>query len=239
MDNRRSTLPSVVVRTRFLSRALALAGALLMVLAVPAGAQKSVAEKVLADFGADGVIDPCKHTSEELRLVKENIPPDFEQYAPDYPAAVAAALEARARGECAGKKPQAAVVPAATATPAPTPEPTPVATRVPLKTVVPEPPEPEKIAVVAGTTAPKPSAKPDLALERVATARPANDAPAAVILLAVLAGLLGVSALFLMTMKRFGWEEGRLAPVAHAWREANWRTAGLWQDFRDWLRLGR
>jgi hypothetical protein len=230
----------VVVRTRSFTRALALAGALSMILAGPAFAQQAVAEKVLADFGADGIIDPCKHTSAELRLVQKNIPPDFEQYAPDYPAAIAAALEARARGDCAGKKPQAAAVtPAATATPAPTPEPTPVATRVPTKTVVAAPPEPETITIASATTAPKPSAKPDVALERVATARPANDAPAPVILLAILAGLLAISALFLMSMKRFGWEEGRLAPVAHAWREASWRTGGLWQDFRDWLRLGR
>src|SRR5687767_9602778 len=82
MDNRRVTLPSVLVRTRFLIRALALAGALSAVVAGPAPAQMSVAKKVLADYATDGAIDPCKHTSDELRQVQKNIPPDFEQYAP-------------------------------------------------------------------------------------------------------------------------------------------------------------
>jgi hypothetical protein len=27
--------------------------------------------------------------------------------------------------------------------------------------------------------------------------------------------------------------------VAHAWREAAYRTRGTWADFSDWLRLGR
>jgi hypothetical protein len=29
------------------------------------------------------------------------------------------------------------------------------------------------------------------------------------------------------------------APAAHAWWEAAWRADGRWEDFRDWLRLGR
>ena len=31
----------------------------------------------------------------------------------------------------------------------------------------------------------------------------------------------------------------RFAGVAQAWREAAWRTSGTWNDFTDWLRLGR
>jgi hypothetical protein len=232
----------VVVRSRSLIRALALAGALLAASAAPASSQMAIAQKVLADFAADGVIDPCKHSSDELRLVLKNIPPEFEQYAPDYPAAVKAALEARARGECAGKKPEAPVaVPTATATPAPaaTPKPTPVPTAIPTKTVVPEPPEPEKVAVSATATATPGSARSDGALERVATARAANSAPAPVLLLALLSALLALGALFLLAMRRGGWEHGRMAPVAHAWREASFRVGGLWEDFRDWLRVGR
>ena len=226
-----------------LIRALALAGALLAAVAAPASAQMAVAQKVLADFATDGRIDPCKHTSDELRVVLKNIPPEFEQYAPDYPAAVKAALEARARGECAGKKPQApaaVVTPAATAPPAPaaTPKPEPEATPVPTKTVVPEPPEPEKIQISATATA-TPTAKTDGALERVATARAANSAPAPVTLLAILSLLLGLGALLLIAMRRGTWEQGRMAPVAHAWREASFRIGGVWDDFRDWLRVGR
>ena len=237
IGNRRLTLPSRHVRTRSLIRALALAGALTAVLAAPAPAQMAVAKKVLADFATDGVIDPCKHTSEELKLVLKNIPPDFEQYAPDYPAAVQAALEARARGECAGKKPQPAA-PVATATPAPTatPEPAPAPTAVPMKTVVPEPPAPEKIELGVAAAPATQSARPDRALERVATARAANPAPAPVILLAALAGLLLLATAFLFTMRRLGFEQG---PFAHTLREASYRTGGWWEDFRDWLRVGR
>lgn len=231
----------MVVRTRSLIRALVLAGALLPVVTGTASAQMSVAEKVLADFAKDGVIDPCKHTSAELRLVLKNIPPDFEQYAPDYPAAVQGALEARARGECAGKKAQkpvaGAVAPAATPQPRATPVPTPIPTAVPTKTVVPDPPEPERIEIAASATATAtPGAKPDRALERVATARAANQAPAPVFLLAVLAGLLALGALLLFAMRRLGYEQ---SPLMHSWREASFRTSGLWEDFRDWLRVGR
>ena len=227
----------MVVRSRPLIRALALAGALLAAAAAPASSQMAVAQKVLADFATDGIIDPCKHSSDELRLVLKNIPPEFEQYAPDYPAAVKAALEARARGECAGKKPEPAAAPTATPAPAATPKPTPVPTAIPTKTVVPEPPEPEKIAISA--TATPSAAASDGALERVATARAANPAPAPVLLLAILSALLALGALFLLAMRRGDWEHGRMAPVAHAWREASFRAGGLWEDFRDWLRVGR
>jgi hypothetical protein len=228
----------VYVRSRSLIRALALAGALLAATAAPASSQMAIAQKVLADFATDGVIDPCKHSSSELRLVLKNIPPEFEQYAPDYPAAVKGALEARARGECAGKKPEAPVaVPTATPAPAATPKPTPVPTAVPTKTVVPEPPEPETIEIAA--TATPSAARSDGALERVATARAANPAPAPVLLLALLSALLALGALFLLAVRRGGWEHGRMAPVAHAWREASFRVGGIWDDFRDWLRVGR
>lgn len=231
------TLPLKAVRPCTFTRALALAGVLLASLAAPAAAQQSVALKVFQDFAADGRIDPCKHTSAELRAVDQNIPPDIDQYAPDYRAAVKGALEARARGDCAGAKPQAAPVVAPQGPAASAPKPAPAAVAVPMKTVVPEPPAP--VVAPASADAPAPAAKADVALERVATLRPANEAPAPLVMLAILGLLLVCSVLFLTTMHRFGWEQGRLAPVAHAWREAGWRTEGLWQDFRDWLKLGR
>ena len=36
-----------------------------------------------------------------------------------------------------------------------------------------------------------------------------------------------------------GSKTGRLEGVGHAWREAAWRTSGAWNDFTDWLRIGR
>jgi cobalamin biosynthesis Mg chelatase CobN len=234
------------VRSRSPIRALVLAGAVLALSAGPAAAQTSLTNKVLGDFAKDGVIDPCKHTSEQLRLALKNIPPDFEQYAPDYSAAIEAALEARARGECAPKKKSKgdAAEPAGGGGAAPTPTPGPAAAAPapaaggPSTTVVEDPPEPETAPVAATATA-APAARADRALERVATARASNPAPAPVVLLALLAAVLAASALFLMAVRRNGWEQGRLAPVTHAWREASFRTSGLWEDFRDWLRVGR
>jgi hypothetical protein len=31
----------------------------------------------------------------------------------------------------------------------------------------------------------------------------------------------------------------RLAAFQHSWAEAGFRVRGIWQDFRDWLRVGR
>lgn len=223
------TLASVTLRARVL---IAVAGTSFAMLAAPAAGQMSVAVKVFEDFATDGLIDPCKHTSEELREVLKHIPPDVEQYAPDYPAGVEGALEARARGECEGVKP---LPPAAIATPTPTATPTPAPTAVPMKTVVDDPPAPEVAAVLTTTAAAKSAARPDVALRRAATARPANGAPAPVLLLALLAALLGLATAVLATARRFGFADG----VWHAWSEAAYRAGGVWQDFRDWLRIGR
>ena len=66
--------------------------------------------QVFRDYAPDAQIDPCKHTANELKLAQDNGPPDIEQYAADYPAAIAAAIDARARGEC---EPKEAAAPAA------------------------------------------------------------------------------------------------------------------------------
>jgi hypothetical protein len=230
------------VRARLLTRSLASAGMLAALAAPPAHAQSEAVQraalKIFQDYVVDGRIDPCKHSSQELKLANDNIPPDIEQYAADYPAAIKAALEARARGECSGQKPAAAAppVPAATPPATPTAKPTPVPTAIPTKTVVPDPPEPEAAPTASATAV---SATPDAALERVATATPANSAPAPVLLLGILAALLALTGLVLVVMRRYGVGEERLAGAAHAWREARWRAAGTWEDFRDWLRLGR
>jgi hypothetical protein len=219
------------VRARVL---FALAGALLAFPVVPAMAQGPAATKVFEDFATDGRISPCKHSSEALRGVQNDMPPDIEQYAPDYPAAVAAALEARARGECLPKKqvtPATAMPAAPSATPVPAEPAQPGA--APASTVVPEPPQPETAPASAVT--PSTSSAADVALERAATARAANDAPLAVLLLAAVALLLAAFAAFLFAAHRMGIAER----PRHAWREAAWRTTGLWEDFKDWLRLGR
>ena len=218
---------------------IAIGGALALPASALAISKETIAAKIFQDYALDGQIDPCKHTTDELRYVLKLIPADLAQYAPDYPAELEQALQARARGECAGKKTATAPLPRAD-TPAATPTaaPTPVPTAIPTKTVVPEPPKPaEAPAELVPQVVQK--ADPPVEVRRVATATPANDAPAPVLLLGLLAGLLLVAALFLATMRRLGWAEESLAGTRHAFSEAGWRFGGLWEDFRDWLRLGR
>jgi hypothetical protein len=230
------------VGARLLTRSLAVAGTLAACLAGPAQAQSGAAQraalKIFQDYVTDGRIDPCRHTSAELKLAHDNIPPDIEQYAADYPAAIEAAIEARARGDCSGTKPAAGLIPRATSTPtaAPTPKPTPIPTAIPTKTVVPDPPGPVQAAATATATV---QSAPDVALERVAAAQPSNSAPTPVLLLGLLVAAFACLALFFVTMKRLGVGEERFAGVSHSWREYRWRMGGVWDDFRDWLRIGR
>src|SRR3954471_2906292 len=76
-------------------------------------------DTIFKDFKSDGQIDPCKYTAAELAKAKKDVPPDIEQYAPDFPDALQAAIEARAKDDC-NKKKAAAAAPAASA-PAATP----------------------------------------------------------------------------------------------------------------------
>jgi hypothetical protein len=227
------------VRAREAMRTMLAAG-MLAVLAAPAANAQSEAEQraaleVFRDYAPDAEIDPCKHTADELKRAQDNIPPDIEQYAADYPAAIAAAIDARARGECDDEKP-AAAAPATTPTPAATPAPAPTSTAAaPTTTVVPDPPEPDRSAqeVIASTRV------SEAELRRIISQPASNDAPAPVLGLGILAGLLAVVALALVAARRWGVGDDRFAGPAHAIREARWRASGVWQDFLDWVRLGR
>src|SRR5438094_499055 len=75
-------------------RAVYLAAALL-VFGAPAAWAGGGFDSVFADYTKDGHIDPCKHSAADLRRARADIPPDIEQYAPDFPEALDAALEAR------------------------------------------------------------------------------------------------------------------------------------------------
>src|SRR3989442_6769882 len=65
------------------------------------------------DYKADGVINGCAYTENQLKDAQKHVPPDIEQYAPDFPSALQAALEQRARG-CGGQKVAPVIVPSAT-----------------------------------------------------------------------------------------------------------------------------
>jgi hypothetical protein len=198
---------------------------------LPSGVQK-----VYNDFRTDGVVSPCKHSSAQLTETRRLIPPDIEQYAPEFPGALDAAIEARARGECGDKAPVAPVPsapasrpPSSTAKPAP---------GVPTRTVVPEPPAPEENVQLASTDAGTAAERAD-AVARVAAATPSNDPPAAVWLLFLAAGLLAAAALFVFVAGRTRRGQESLAGLRHSWGEAAWRGGGTWADFRDFLRFGR
>lgn len=215
----------------------ALAG--LMILAPSAAAQDLPPDirKVYNDYGVDGLISPCKHTVGELERTKAAIPPDIDQYAPDFPPLVDAALEAHARGDCTGKKPAPTATAGAGAPPLPTPTPTPGAAPTATKTVVSEPPD-SGAAVPASSTPPGPP-RADAQVRQVADARPANDTPAPVWMLGLGAAMLALGLIFVLVARRTSRGEAAYEGFRHAWGEAAWRTSGTWVDFVDWVRFGR
>ena len=224
----------------------ALAGALgMLVLASPAAAQKlpPAVQEVFRDFARDGVISPCKHTVEDLRDTRRNIPPDIDQYAPDFPDAVRGALEAHARGDCDSDGPGAETGGgAAPGTPGSTPSTgttsMPPAPGEPSKTVASDPPGPPENPTTGGDAdTGSPAAASDVA--RVAAAGSSSDAPAPVWVLGGGAGLLGLALLGALVAGRTRRGEEGLEHLRHAWGEWTWRGSGAWTDFSDWVRTGR
>src|SRR5688572_26054928 len=71
-----------------------------LALLLPAAASADPFDDVFADYQQDGRIDPCAHSEAELQQAKRDIPNDIEQYAPDFPAELDEAMEARARSGC-------------------------------------------------------------------------------------------------------------------------------------------
>lgn len=123
--------------------------------------------------------------------------------------------------------------PATEASPSPSPSPTvsPEAEAPPAPTAV-----PGSGAGITPGVPPATTNKPDVVLARTADHRGAR------LPLAILAGLLAaalLAGLLALLMRRFGWGAERLAGVRHSWGEASYRTGGTWQNFTDWLRLGR
>jgi hypothetical protein len=189
---------------------------------------------IARDYQADGEIDPCAFSTEELQTALDTVGPDTKQYGADFPAAIRAAIAARARGDCGDPAVVPPVTPTATPTPQPTatPTPEPTATTVPMQTVIDDPPVPD--ANIAF--------KPPLATSSLDATRiggPDNDIPTPLFLLGVLGLLVLAGWALVRGGGRVGVTEGRLAPVRHAWREAAWRVGGNWETFRDWVRLGR
>jgi hypothetical protein len=209
-----------------------LAAVCALTLLVPATALADPFDDVFADYQKDGKIDPCAHSPEELQQAKADIPNDIEQYAPDFPAELDAAMEARARGCGSGDGSQDSVQPGAGAPSAAggTPAPPPATT-----------PNPPGQAPGPPSTAQPAQPADDGAIANAAARDDdgGSGVPAPLVALIVLGALLALSALVWGLFRFFGWEPRWLLDARHATAEAGWRTGGAWADFTDWLRSRR
>jgi hypothetical protein len=199
-----------------------LAAALLAAALAGAPAAHANFLRTFQDYKADGQINGCSYTHAQLKDAQSQVPPDIEQYAPDFPGALAAALEQRARG--CGK--QAAPAPPPVAA---TPGGPPISrSRTEVTKAPPSPPVPDNVT--------------DHVIPRaVVTARDqgASDAPAPILALAIVGGLLGLAGLAWGVERWGAWEPRWLLASRHAVGEASFRVSATWADFADWVRLGR
>ena len=218
-------------------------GLALILLPASVALADSAFDQVLKDYQSDGQIDQCAHSEQSLRDAQHQIPNDIEQYAPDFPDALSAALRQRAAGTCdktssgSGTSTTASASSGSTggsggssapssggssAKSAPTPAGKPTAGA---------PPAPPPVAKAAGGT---------LAASIPASAS-ASEAgtPLPIILLAILGGLLLVIGLVVWFARFMGWGLDRWAPALHTIREAGYRSENAISEFADWARRGR
>ncbi len=219
-----------------LRRSLVLAALAATIAAAPAYADAF--DDVFADYQQDGQITPCKHAQADLESARGQIPSDIEQYAPDFPAALEEAIEERTRNRCAEERGEAPA--ASDATPAGGAPAGGTTGGAPAAT--PATPAPPGAAPTPPAAASPTGPAADRAVVATATRgldRGADDAPAPLVVLAVLGGLLLLVALVWGLLRFFAWEPRWLAGARHATAEAGWRASAAWEDFADWLRGGR
>ena len=181
-----------------------------------------------------GKVPPCQFSPATLQKAKSQVPPDIEQYAPDFPAALDAALQAQALGAC-GKK-TAATATGATSTGTAGAPATPT---VPPASGAAAPAGANATATPAPTPLPVSTATTIVALAAAKHGAGASSAPAPVIALAIVLIALALAALWWSLTAWRGLEPRWLVGARHAWSEAGYRAAGTWAEFTDWVRLGR
>jgi hypothetical protein len=203
--------------------------ALCLVVAAPASAG-SAFDTLFHEYQSTGGIKTCQHSAAELQAAKNQVPPDITQYAPDFPAALQAALETRAHGGCGGGAAAGGAGSAPGAVGA-----------APAGGGGPSAP-----GVVSGTApgaTPAPVASPASASAIAAAAAHvggggASSAPAPLIALAVLMAALALGGIWWSLSTLRGQPVG-LGSAGHALGEARLRAGGTLREFADWLRLGR
>jgi len=242
--------PSPARPTRRARRHFVVVVSALSLLSSAAPASADTFTDIYKDFAKDGAVDPCRFSAKQMRKARDQVTPDLEQYAPDFPAALDLAIEARANGNCkkaastgsqgGGSTP---VVPAGTdggtGTGAASPSSTavaPAATATPAPNVQTETPQPQPAPAPAAAAA-------DGAIRQAARVEPtsgrSDGLPAAVVGLGTLAVLLLLTSLVWLALRQLVWEPRWMPRARHAFQEAGWRMSGTWADFTDWVRLGR
>ncbi|HWH43605.1 MAG TPA: hypothetical protein VNT32_02640 [Thermoleophilaceae bacterium] len=207
--------------------------ALIALALVPAPASADTFDRIYDDYKADGEIDACRYSDDDLRRAEGQVPPDIDQYAPDFVEQLARARQKRASGGCDPKPKPRKEVEAAPAAPAPAKPRPPGAKPEPVIATPPAPAAPARTVLAART--------PDAAIPQTA-ALPSGGggAPAALVLLAILAGLAALAGLGALAAWFYGYDlRGTLRPIGASASEAGGRGADLAGEFWDWLRLGR
>jgi cobalamin biosynthesis Mg chelatase CobN len=107
---------------------------------------------------------------------------------------------------------------------------------------------PGQPAPAATTPQPSPAPAPaaaasDGAIERAARTERASGRsdglPAAIVGIGILALVLALVGLLWLIARALAWEPRWWPRARHACQEAGWRVSGTWEDFTDWVRLGR
>jgi hypothetical protein len=220
-------LPFAALRTQ-------VAVAVAIALAFPAAASANDFQNVYREYKRTGTIKPCRFSDKQLASAEKQTPPDVEQYAPSF---LDALQSARERGGDCAKKPAAAK-------PAPAPAPTTPTPAAPTPSTPTPAPQTTTAASPATQAPPAPTVPTQAAVKGVPSppiqnASKDDSAPAAVWLLAVLAGLVLLSAVFAGLAWWFGWSAERFTrPWGASWGDFGARLADAGGEFRDWLRTG-
>jgi cobalamin biosynthesis Mg chelatase CobN len=198
-----------------------------------------------------GTIPPCEFTTAQLNDARKHITRDVLQYSPDLGDAINTALEARAAGACDKKKKSdtGGSAPAATggAGGSSSPGGTPAAGQAPAAGSAAPAATPAGAAPATSTPQPAPTVDPapavaNDAIPAAATGSPidgANDAPAPLLVLALMLGLLLALGALWWAARWMGFNPPWLQRWRHASHEAGWRASAAWSEFTDWVRLGR